>query len=108
MDASGDANDWEKQIEQMKKDMEEWKAKEAHVPKPNPEPKPHTELPQEDKDRIEEAQISDEAAKVIKYSKSTSWYPENREHVVAKLNKGLYHRLLMRFEVSVGVAGHPR
>ena len=55
MDASGDANDWEKQIEQMKKDMEEWKAKEAHVPKPNPEPKPHTELPQEDKDRIEEA-----------------------------------------------------
>lgn len=53
-------------------------------------------------------QISDEAAKVIKDSKSTSWYPENTEHVVAKLDKGLYHRLLMRFEVSVGLAGHPR
>ena len=42
-------------MEQVKKDMEEWKAKEAHDPKPDLEPKLHIELPQEEKDRIEEA-----------------------------------------------------
>lgn len=51
MDPPGGENDWEK----FNRDMEEWKAKEAHGPKPNPEPKPHTELPQEEKDRIKKA-----------------------------------------------------
>lgn len=55
MDFPGGSNDWEKQMEQVKKDMEEWKAKEAHDPKPDLEPKLHIELPQEEKDRIEEA-----------------------------------------------------
>ncbi|KAL8660215.1 MAG: hypothetical protein Q9226_000016 [Calogaya cf. arnoldii] len=52
---SGGANDWEKQMGRMNKDMEGWKAEEAKDPKPNPEPKPHTQLPQEEKERIEEA-----------------------------------------------------
>ncbi|KAL8854738.1 MAG: hypothetical protein Q9221_000521 [Calogaya cf. arnoldii] len=54
-ESKGGANDWEKQMEQVNKDMEGSKAKEAKDPKPNPESKPHTQLPQEEKDRIEEA-----------------------------------------------------
>lgn len=42
-------------MERINKEMEEWKAKKSHDPKPKPEPKPHTELPQGEKDRIEEA-----------------------------------------------------
>ncbi|KAL8874741.1 MAG: hypothetical protein Q9198_006810 [Flavoplaca austrocitrina] len=44
-----------KQMEQINKDMDEWKAKEAPDPKPKSEPKPHTELPRREKDRIEKA-----------------------------------------------------
>ncbi|KAL8901588.1 MAG: hypothetical protein Q9192_000470 [Flavoplaca navasiana] len=46
---------YSRQMEQINKDMEKWKAKEAHDPKPKPEPRPHTELPRGEKDRIEEA-----------------------------------------------------
>ncbi|KAL8902188.1 MAG: hypothetical protein Q9207_004841 [Kuettlingeria erythrocarpa] len=49
---SGGANDWEKQMEQVNKGMEEWKARN---PKPKSEPESHAELPKEEKDRINEA-----------------------------------------------------
>lgn len=43
-------------------------------------------------------EISSEASKLANDPDFTFWYPENKDEVVTKLNAGLFHQLLEKFQ----------